>query len=318
MASKIFFVFIFLALQYEIVLSSPSLRMDSTDESKTAPISLSEFVFGMRSIPDNSVAQYLLMMMTASYAGRFYDLSANLSVECSKTIRASWLTVENLAVCQEANAVVQMETSAAAREVKNAKQLKEHPLELYCRRSEKTFAENPKLKVVFEKAKGEAAKFDFTARPPYSRMFLRDPQRLAEKLWELLTVSEFARVNVVGLFARQTDATVALAPCTHYFVKSCQAVAKSQLFADSIQSLYEKALNETMIQIFANDTVKLSAAHRGEVIYLPILVKKLYNSFASDANLKKEFENTVAVFGKDASKEDLDFSKCEPLPKKRS
>lgn len=313
MALKIFFVFIFVALQDGFVLSSPFLLTNSTDESKTASIPLSEFVDRMREYPDNndtSVLQYLLMIVTASYGGRPYDLSANLSIECSRTIRASVLTLENLAVCEEAYAVLQKETIAAAQEVRNAKQLEEHPLELYCRRCEKSFPENQKLKVAFEKAKEEAAKFDFTSCSPYPGMFLKDPIMLMKKLF---AVSEFSRVSVVASFVRQTNASKALSSCAHYFAKSCQAVAKSEQFAGSIQSLYEKALNETLLEISVNDRVnKSSADHDRDLFWVPTMIKTFYKYMASDANLKKELEKMAAVIGKDASKEDLDFSKCDP------
>lgn len=312
MTSKVFLVFMFLILQCGLVLSSSNLPRSLNNNVKNSPIQVSELVNELRREgSDIKNFHYLLMIMVHSYGGRLYDVSKNVSIECSRTIRATMLTLENLAVCEVANAALGMEYKAAVRDERNAKQLDEHPLELFCSRIEKSLSGNPTLSATFEKAKKEAATFNFISRPPYARMLLTSADSVVFKFIELLGIPEFARLMALGTFADQTDVKEKYSWRIHYFAKCCQAVAKSQQFAGSIQSLYGKVIDETIQEISVDDRVErfFAAIDKRGVYWVPKMMKTFYGHIASDANLKKELESMAAIVGKNATKEDLDFSK---------
>lgn len=311
MASKIISVFIFSILQCGLVLSSTSLK-SLCGRVKKAPISISELVTELRGEPIDHLEPHLtFIVMVESYGDHLYYLSKDLSEECSRTIRAVGLLMEYLAICEDVTRETNCELKAIALEFKNVDHLEEHPAELFCRRAEKIFAGNPNFSPSFEKAKQEAAKFNFGShRPPYSRTLLKSVDFLGITFMDKWTVPELARIVAVGSFEDQFNISKVYDKRYHYFAKSCQALAQVEKFAHKIQSLYEKTIEKTVPEITVSNAIELTVSSLAEdgQWWLKNMMKSFYTYISADPILKKELERMAAIIGKGARKEDLDFS----------
>lgn len=185
-----------------------------------------------------------------------------------------------------------------------------HPLELVCRKLERVFAEQPELKVAFEKAKNGTFKGFTGRRPPYAKRVFTNPPSLGMFLMKKLTFPELARIVANEEVQNQLIEEDAFSNSTHLFVKSIVAVTRKEAFEESMQSLYEESLDEIVPRITAQkvhlDSLVLKV--KKTFWFLPEILKIFYN-FNKKKALKKEVVDMAAVVGKGYDKSDLDFSK---------
>ncbi|KAK7595145.1 hypothetical protein V9T40_001578 [Parthenolecanium corni] len=277
------------------------------------PIPLSELVEELRREPENSRRIHLEFIMdVASYGDRLYNVYPDLSVECSKTIKAAALLEATLAITVEASEVIEDTFTAVVHDLKNATDLKEHPLEVYCSRIEKAFAANSNLSASFEKAKKKAANLKSASRhPPYSRVILKSDLLLINQLIDSLAVPEFSNVVAFDSFTSLLKGKETLPMRAFIFAKSCQAVARKDQFADSMQNIYENTMRDFTPEITANDRLMklLESLDKGVMWWVPKMLKIFYGYVANDAFLRKEVDSMAASMFPSASKEDLDFAK---------
>ncbi|KAK7595150.1 hypothetical protein V9T40_001583 [Parthenolecanium corni] len=284
------------------------------NEAKFPPIPLSELVEELRREPEDFILSFhvLFIMIVASYGDRLYDVSPDLSAECSMTIKAAFLVEATLATTVEANEVILDTINAVIIDLRNATDLKEHPSELFCSRIEKTFAANSNLSASFEKAKKKAANLKNASSPPaYSPVLLKSSDSILIQMNHSLDFPEyaniFARKSFRDLLTDRNTAPMRLI----ILAKSCQAVARREQFADSMQKIYEKTMGDTV-----QARTLLKGIDRSEIIFwvpeslwTQKIMKIFYGYVANDAILKKELDSMAASMFPSASKEDLDFAK---------
>ncbi|KAK7595144.1 hypothetical protein V9T40_001577 [Parthenolecanium corni] len=312
MFSKIFFFLMFLiVLQCEFSQSGLLKIVENKDEFP--PIPLSELVEELRREPENERHLHLsFIIAVASYGDRLYNVYPDLSVECSKTIKAVALLEATLAITVEASEVKGDTITAVVHDLENATDLKEHPLEVYCSRIDKAFAANSNLSASFEKAKTKAANLESASRhPPYSRVLLKSDVFLVIQLVDSLAVPEFSNMVAFNSFTSLLEGKETLPMRALIFAKSCQALARKEQFADSMQNIYEKTMGDVTAEITGNKRLmKLAESlFQGVKWFVPKMVKIFYGYVADDAILKKEVDSMAASMFPSASKEDLDFAK---------
>ncbi|KAK7595149.1 hypothetical protein V9T40_001582 [Parthenolecanium corni] len=312
MFSKIFFFLTFLIfLQCEFSQSGLLKVVENKDEFP--PIPLSELVEELRHESEDTLIFHLsLIFAVASCGDRLYNVYPDLSVECSKTIKAAALLEATLAITVEASEITEDAIEAVAHDLKNATDLKEHPSELFCSRIERAFAANSNLSASFEKAKKKAANLENASRrPPYSRVFLNSMVSVSIQLMDSLAVPELAKMVACDSFTSLLNGKDTLSKRALIFSKSCQAVARKEQFADSMQNIYEKTISDVVPEITSDRRrVKLlEPSDSGVLWFVPKMVKIFYGYVANDAILKKEVDSMAASMFPSASKEDLDFAK---------
>ncbi|KAK7595147.1 hypothetical protein V9T40_001580 [Parthenolecanium corni] len=312
MFSKIFFFLMFLiVLQCEF--SQSGLLKVVENEDEFPPIPLYELVEELRREPEDYRHLHLeLLIDVATYGDRLYNVYPDLSVECSKTIKAAFLVEATLATAVEANRITGDTIEAVAHDLKNATDLKEHPSELFCSRIEKAFAANSNLSASFEKAKKKAANLESASRrPPYSRVLLKSELSLIVQIIDSIAVPEFARGLAFNSFTLLLNGKETLPMRAFIFAKSCQAVARKEQFADSMQNIYVKTMGDVTAEITVNKTIMklLALLDKGVRWWVPKMVKIFYGYVANDAILKKEVDSMAASMFPSASKEDLNFAK---------
>ncbi|KAK7595151.1 hypothetical protein V9T40_001584 [Parthenolecanium corni] len=312
MFSKIFLFLIFLiVLQCKFSQSGLLKVVENKDEFP--PIPLSELVEELRREPEDYRRTHLeFITAVASYGDRLYNVYPDMSVECSKTIKAAFLVEVTLATTVEADEVIEDTIKAVAHDLKNATDLKEHPSELFCSRIEKAFAANSNLSASFEKAKKKAANLENASRrPPYSRVPLKSPESLSQLLIDKLDIPELAKLFSGLLFTVFSEYLDYSPFRMDIFVKTCVAMAKKERFADSIQRIFEKTINDTIPEIGVPDRVeKFKSTSEDPFLLLQLkMMREFYGYISGDPILKKEFDSLAAVMFPKAQKEDLDFSK---------
>ncbi|KAK7595152.1 hypothetical protein V9T40_001585 [Parthenolecanium corni] len=250
------------------------------------------------------------MVMVASYGDRLYEVSKDWSTDCSRTIRAASLMQEKLAITEEVSDVTGDAIDDVIDSLRQTNVLEEHPLESYCRSIEKDFANHSKLSILFEKVK-EVTKLDnVTRRPPYSRVLLKSPESLGSLLIDKLDIPELARFfagRSFILFLVNTSSDDSASRMV-IFVKTCVAMARKERFADTIQRIFEKTINDTIPEISVPDRVEKYNSKNGALFWVPKMMRVFYGYIAGDPILKKEVDSLAAVMFPEARKEDLDFS----------
>ncbi|KAK7595148.1 hypothetical protein V9T40_001581 [Parthenolecanium corni] len=248
------------------------------------------------------------MVMVASYGDRLYEVSKDWSADCSRTIRAASLMQKKLAITREVTEVMGNAINAVVVSLRQTNDSEEHPLESVCRSIEKEFAKDS-MSVLFEKVK-EVTKLDnVTRRPPYSRVLPKSLESLWQLLIDKLDIPELAKVFACLLF---TDFVYKpdyspLHMSMYIFIKTGVAMAKKERFADTIQRIFEKTINDMVPEIGVPDWAEnLKYLSQDPVILLEL--KIFYGYIAEDPILKKEFDSLAAVMFPKAQKEDLDFS----------
>lgn len=313
MVKTTFFVFVFLILQCGLVISTGLLFKNFPMKTEITRIPLSELVEEMRLESSSFLRQHVILMaLFASYGDQLYEVSTNLSAECFRTCRATSFMIKKLAISEESINIMGNAVDAVVDRVRSTEKLEEHPLEVFCRTIEKDYAQNSNLSALFEKAKKEAANFEKVGhRPPYSQELIKSEDSLKLLTIDRLDVPEVASLFACASFMSYVEPTKYFPSRKDIFARTCQAVAKNEKFADSIQSLYEKTLNDTVAVIAANDRVQkfASPANDGATWWVPGMMKTFYGYIAQDPILKKEVDSVAASMFPYAWKEDLDFSK---------
>ncbi|KAK7595146.1 hypothetical protein V9T40_001579 [Parthenolecanium corni] len=259
------------------------------NKAKFPPIPLYELVEELRREPvDVTRPCYLLFIMAvASYGDRLYDVYPDLSVECSKTIKATTLLEATLATTVEANEVIEDTINAVVHDLKNAADF----------RIEKAFAANSNLRLSasFEKAKKKAANLkNASSRPAYSPVLLKSFESLFIQMFHSLDFPKYANV-----WARESFPDLPI------------AVARKEQFFDSMQNIYEKTMGDVVSANAAKEELEKMVITDDGVMWwwVPKMMKIFYGYVANDAILKKEVDSMAASMFPSASKEDLNFAK---------
>lgn len=306
-----FFIIISLILQCWLVNSSaPMLRVFRRRHSY---IRLSELTAELRHEPLDVLRSHLtLMVMVSSYGDSLYNLDTTLDEKCFKIIGAVTLMVQKLAICKEANKYIDDTIEAVARDLKNPRYLEEHPLELFCGRIEKDFAERWNISSTFGKKKKETPSFkSANLRSPYSPVILRSEDSMMSTLIDWLDVPELAKLIAHASFQEVIDGYAELPLRMHFFADSCQAVAQIERFAVSMQTNYEKTINFIVPEISAhNRHKKFEYSFDNHMMWwVPKMMRVFYHYIAEDPILKKKVDSMAPILRPTAEKEDLDFSR---------
>lgn len=312
MVSSTIFIFIFLISQCVLVISNGLWLRNFQLKSQISPIPLSELIEELHHESLSFLYFHVtFMVLAASYGDRLYEVSKDLSAECSRTFRASYFMLEKLAISEEMRAIMDSAISDVQERVRNTEELEEHPLEVYCRKAEKEYAANSNLSALFEKAKKMAANFEnVSRRPPYSRVLIKSNEALELLAIDRLVVAEFARLAAHFSFIGYLHIWDRIPSRMNIFVNTCLAVAKKEIFTDSIQSLYERTLNDTVPEITVNDRFQKFSSMKDDVLFwVPKMMKVFYSYIVKDPIMKKEVDSVAATIFAKARNEDLDFSK---------
>lgn len=314
MASITDLIFVFSILEYGIVISRSSPLA-----TENSPIPLSDLVEELRRESSDVRLMHLTYMFLAeSYGDRVYNVSKNPSSECSTIMRATTIMLKKLAISEIVKGLDGKAVDESIKYLEGTKPLEEHPLESACKRIAKEYAENATLQVAFEKAKDEVAKSNVSSRSTYSQILFKfnSVKSVAYEMVDRYTVPEFARIMAVLSFVTVSQVTNPspfnwFSPRLSFFAKSCQAVAAEEKFVDSMQSVFMKAVNDTISDIAVEDRQKRFKSYEfvGHYWWARTMMQTLYRYIASDATLKAELERKAASFSAVAKQEDLDFSK---------
>lgn len=134
---------------------------------------------------------------------------------------------------------------------------------------------------------------------------------------EKLDVPEFARVMAVLIFLQVAAGDRKRIPVlSTVLAKSCQAEAKKEKFAESMQSIFEKTIDDVLPEIMVPDRVEKYKSSRGDYKpnetppywWVPSMSRIMYGYVAKDPILKKEVDNTAPTVGTFRG-EAYDFSK---------
>lgn len=317
MVSKLSPILMFLLILCGLAFSVDSRGLvDSKQNNEILPISSSDLLKYFHSedrLPGN--VNLLFMLWVASYGDHLYDLPKDLSAECWRTARANSLMLEKLVICQESYRVMVRAVDRARQDLEDRTELTEHPLEPVCRQIEEGYA-NSNLSSLFEKARKDAANFEkVTHRPPYFQKLIGE-EELILKMVEKSDVAELAKALAISIFRNVLRGCDSVSNRTTFFARSCRAVAKKERFAESMQRIFEKTINDVLPEIMVNDRVqKYTSSEEYDSIgslplwWVPNMMKMFYGYIAKDPILKKEIDDMAVIMNQDASEEDLDFSK---------
>lgn len=133
------------------------------------------------------------------------------------------------------------------------------------------------------------------------------------KLIDKANVPELAKLLAYISFAGLSDTR---RERKNYFVRSFREVAKQEKYADSMQTIFEKTINDILPKIMVddrvekfNDSLKSKETRNNFMWWIDNMVKLCYNYLSKDPILKKAVDEMAAVISKRASKDDFDFSK---------
>lgn len=299
-----YYIFILLLVQCGLVIPKSIPEVSPQRQNQSSPIPLSEFVNQPRNyfLPQHMATMFIV----ASCGDRLYDLSVAMSPECSRTIRATGIMWQNLALGNQVDEITTVAIANVIDQMANTS-LQEHPLEEICKKLDKLYGENATLNTEFEKAKKMASEEKAVDRPAYSRTLLTSEDSMSEAVVDWLDKPTFAKAIVHLSLRTEMSSTAAGNPTrAGLFLRSCVEVAKKAEFADSMQNLYEKAVDDAI----ASTNGRLSETVRQDRHWLDSKpVKTFYKYVAENAALKKEIQSVAAIIGKDATTDDLDFSK---------
>lgn len=174
----------------------------------------------------------------------------------------------------------------------------EHPSELVCQKYEK-LAANLTSSDAFKLAKEKAGLIN-GSQPPFIRGLDLTDQYL-EKVAD-------AKLLLVNAFISQLNPQWRLNQHIYLFVASAVQVAKEQKFASLMQSLYEKALNDTTQVINRINGTFAEKFRQGYHCWTPVISNSFYGYIAKEPTLKAEIARRARIIGKNASSKDLDFT----------
>lgn len=317
MVSKLFSILLLsITLESRFTFSADEPELGaSKDHCGISSIPLSEFFSTFRHQQHDSLEiQLSVMLLSASCGDRLYNLSADVSAECWRTSKAHSLMLEKLAFELEATKLMNTVKASVIKDLREFTELKEHPMELLCRGLEKQYAEEPKLKSIYEKAKKDAANFQNASnRPPYF-CELQQSEGFMSKLKDKWNDPELIKMVVYFSFS-DLSKYFGQSKTPTYFARTLQAVAKKENYTDLVQIILEKAINDILPEIIAKDGVKIylatakPKARVDSIWWATSMVKSCYSYIAKDPILKKEVDDMAAVVNEDAPKDELDFSK---------
>lgn len=254
----------------------------------------------------------LSMLIITAYGDHLYNITdETISPECLKTVKATITMEMQLTIGKEMGSLLVTAIEDSMDEFGKDKGSTKHPLEFVCPRLEKAFAVKPTLNRSYENAQKNLMKgFTGGGRPPYSKELFVRKSAIGLFMMKKLKVPDIARYICNEEVQNQVEEGDAYSTRTHLFVKSIIAVAEKEQFAESIQRMYEQSLDEIVSQITPNVSIDtLLLPDEKTFWFLPEVLKIFYKNLSKDAVLKKEIEDAAAVIGKNADKEDLDFSK---------
>lgn len=318
MVSKSFsFVMLLVIVQCRLACSVDSQWLgDPKQNTEIQPVWLSSVLSAFRRTAHEIVDLHLIFMIwVASYGDRLYNLHVNVSEQCWRTARANSLMVEKLAIGSEALNVMYEAVSSTTRDLKNRRELNEHPLEPVCRQIEKGYAENSNLSSSFEEARKDAAYFTSASRPPYFHKLISKEDMML-KIVEKSDIPEVSKLLAILSFRNVLNGERRLiSDRSTVFARSCVAVAKIERFTDLMQRMFEETINDVRPEIMVNDRVE---KYRSSVEYqkndvpswwISRMMKIFYSYIRRDPILWKKVDDMAPIVGQSFKKEDFDFSK---------
>lgn len=267
---------------------------DQQNEITTIPVS--QLLDELQRQSDTGLfkAHMTAMFSIATYGHRLYAVSKDISPECSQTAIAASAMLKNLTMGFQVMELLELVTGHVDKEDLNISiNLQEHPLEMVCRKLDKYFGESP-LKGVLEYAKSKAADMKISnSRPPYLSTLITSQEQLDSLQKEWYDYPEWAEEWVLISFYAQLDVYTSDPEMLNLvFAESVVRVARKEEFADSMQSIFLRAVKDVLPQI-TNSSSELRDEY---FFWLPNLLKIFYSHIAEDPVLKKEVDNMAAIF----------------------
>lgn len=315
-----FHIFLILQCLLALLPYKESTSVLAESEKENSSINISQLIEELRRESDDHLRFHLDAMFTSwGCDERLYNLTVEVPLECLHTIRAATIMKMQLAIGKEVdNLQKEAEISAAANisalaDTKNGTRLR-HPLEFVCPIFEKLTNEKSHLKAAFERAKiavQNNTTNDTKRQPPLSQKIFNNSSDLACFMLEKFRMPKFTRLITSESFHLQLNESMAFSRRMHLFVTSAVSVARKEKFADPMQSIYDKVLNEMVLQISPKFKWKemLRIEKKKRWWWLTQMAQTFYSCVQKDQVLKEELENTASTVFKNSTEDDLDFSK---------